>query len=315
MSKPLLESAPLPDFGAIQAEHIEPAVTEVIETSRTRIAALKAESATGDFDATVLPLEALHEEMHRVWSPVSHLYGVMNTPELREAYNRCLAKVTGYQTELAQDKALYELYARAAGRLDGNGARRQLVDHALRDFRLAGVDLPDGPKACFKTIMETLSEVQAAFQQNVLDAMADWSCHIDDESRVAGIPDAILARAAERATESGKTGWLFSLDLPTYAGVVSNADDRALRESFYEAWTTCASDQGPSAGTFDNTANIARILELRHEAARIVGFANFAEYSLATKMASTPDSGLAHLGFRCVRSGAGPTEGGGSKGR
>ncbi len=297
-TNPLLATERLPQFSAISHEHVEPAVRDVLTRNRDAVEALLAAAKDRDtgFDADVLALENLADRLHHVWSPVSHLHGVINSPELRAAYNNCLPELARYQTEMSQDERLYRLYKSVADGLaedtpaDPTAAER-LLHLALRDFHLAGVDLPAERKQRFKAVMEELTQLQAKFEQNVLDSAAAWQHVETEESRVAGIPATVLEQAAENAREAGKTGWLFKLDQPTYVAITTHADDRALRRLVYRAWVTRASEQAEQTGadgeTFDNTDNIERILALRHEAARLVGFDNFAAYSLASKMADS----------------------------
>jgi oligopeptidase A len=293
MTNPLIDApaGALPPFAAIRPEHVEEALQAVLARNRAELARLVAQAGTGapSFESVVLPLEELGDRLHRVWSPISHLHAVANTPALREAYNRCLPHLSRYHTEVAQNAELYRLYERVAATLAParrDGARA-LVDQALRDFRLAGVALPAAEKARFMAIMEELTELQARFEQNLLDAMAAWSHHETEAARVEGIPANVLERAAAEATAAGKPGWLFRLDQPTYVAVMTHARRRELRAVFHRAWATRASDAAPSPPQFDNGAAMERILALRHEAAGLVGFANFAEYSLATKMAAS----------------------------
>lgn len=293
MDNPLLEAAAggLPAFDSIRPEHVEPALEATLAANRAAIEQVLIDARAGKtgFEALILPLEEAGDRLHRMWSPVGHLHAVANTPALREAFNRCLPQLARYQTEIAQNVELYRLFETVAGTVPAtrtDGARR-LLDHALRDFRLAGVALPDERKQRFMELMEALAGKQALFEQNLLDAMAAWSHHETDAARLAGIPGRMLERAAEAAGAAGKAGWLFHLDQPTYVAVLTHAEDRGLRALFHRAWATRASDQPPSPATADNSRLMDEILALRHEAAVLVGFANFAEYSLATKMASS----------------------------
>ncbi|MCC7259070.1 MAG: M3 family metallopeptidase [Gammaproteobacteria bacterium] len=292
MTNPLLGATTLPAFDAIRPEHVEPAISAVLAGNRTgvqRLLAAQEAGATPTFESLVLPLEDLGDRLHRAWSPVSHLHAVANTPALREAYNACLPLLSRYHTELAQNAALYRAFEQVAATLPAarrDGARA-LVDQALRDFRLAGVALPEESKQRFMAVMEELTGLQAKFEQNLLDAMAAWTHHETDAARLAGIPAQALEQAAVQAAEAGRPGWLFRLDQPTYIAVLTHAQDRELRALFHRAWATRASDQAPSPPAFDNSAVMAGILALRHEAAQLVGFTNFAEYSLATKMAKS----------------------------
>ncbi len=289
LDNPLLDIDGLPRFGAIRAEHVESAIQSVIAQNRRELASLLAGNAPRSFENSILPIEDMADRLHRVWGPVRHLHGVMNAPALRDAYNACLPVITRYETELAHDTAVYRLYREIADKVDparSDGAGR-LLAHALRDFHLAGVDLPEKHKARFKVIMEELAQLGAQFEQNLLDAMAAWSHHASDASEVEGLPATLLDEAAAAADEQGLVGWLFRLDQPTYVAVMTHARDRELRERFYRAWVTRASDQADFAPESDNSEVMRRILALRHEAAGLVGFANFAEYSLASKMAKS----------------------------
>jgi oligopeptidase A len=289
----------LPRFADIRPEHVEPAVQATLAGNREALQQLLARigANSASFEDAVLPLERLGDRLHRVWSPVSHLHAVANTPELRDAYNRCLPLLARYQTEIAQNEQLYRLFESVSrslpeGRNDG---ARALVDHAIRDFRLAGVALPAAQKKRFGTIMEELSELQAKFEQNLLDAMAAWSHHQTDPAQLDGLPAMVLERAAAEARAAGQAGWRFRLDQPTYVAVLTHARNRELRAVFHRAWQTRASAEPPSDPAYDNSSVMERILALRHEAARLVGFADFAEYSLATKMASSTAEVLGFL--------------------
>ena len=296
-NNPLLATAGLPEFHSIRPEHVEPAVLATLDANRAELEELLTAADQGvlDFDAAVLPIEKLGDRLHRVWSPVRHLQSVANTPELRAAYNACLPAISRYETELGHNQRLYELYHRLGEHAAenatlalGEGATR-LLELAIRDFRLAGVHLPPEGKARFKTIMEELATAEAGFEQNVLDSAAAWSLNIAEASRVQGIPALVLEPAAERAQAAGKSGWLFLLEQPDYVAIVTHADDCELRKSLYRAWVTRASDQADYSAGHDNSALLEQILALRHEAANLVGFPNFAAYSLATKMAKSVD--------------------------
>jgi oligopeptidase A len=289
MTNPLLSDQPLPAFGAIEAEHVEPAVRGLLDESRAAIAALLDAGADG-WDSLVVPIERMHHRLARAWSPVGHLNGVMNGEALRAAYNACLPLLTAYHTELGQNERLWAAYQRVADRSGASLApeQRKVVENSLRDFRLAGVSLPPERKQRFGAVMERLAIAQAKFDENVLDATHAWSRHVTDSAELEGLPANAIERAREAATAAGQDGWLLSLDAPTYQAVLSHAVSEPLRREFYEAWVTRASDRGPHAGQWDNGPLMAEILALRHEAASLVGFANFAEYSLATKMARDP---------------------------
>ncbi len=288
MSNPLLPDAPLPRFDAIRPEHVEPAIRSLLDESRARVAQIAAD-ATPSFARVVEPLEDLHHRLARSWSPVSHLNAVVNSAPLREAYNTCLPLLTEYHTDLAQSEALYRAYSAIAEREAASLAAEQqrVVEHALRDFRLAGVALGQENKARFKAVMLELSTLQSKFEENVLDATNAWTRHVTDPAELAGLNDAIVEQARQRAHEAREEGWTLALDQPTYVAVITDAESRALRHDFYQAWSTRASDQGPLAGRWDNTPVMEDILRLRHEAASLLGFGNFADYALATRMAKS----------------------------
>jgi oligopeptidase A len=249
-------------------------------------------------------LELMHETLHRVWSPVSHLNAVLSSPALREAYNECLPLVTEFDTELGQNERLYRHFDTLRAELEGTEARaaRKLVANALRDFRLAGVALAGEDKARFRELMQELARAQARFEQNLMDATDAFAYPVRDGALLEGLPDVVRKRARQAATAAGSEGWLLRLDPPTYTAVMSHAASEPLRATFYEAWVTRASDRGPHAGRWDNGPLIERILALRYDAARLLGFSNYGELSLATKMATTPREVLEFLRDLAARS-------------
>jgi len=292
MTNPLLDPQTPPPFSQIKPEHAVPAITQIVEDNRKAIAELLQAGQTYTWENLAEPLEDLDDRLNKAFAPVGHLNAVVNSDELREAYNACLPILTDYSTEYGQNEDLYRAFQALA---DGSEypsldeAQRKIIDNALRDFRLSGVALPPGQKARYKEIAQELSRLTSQFQDNLLDATNGWSKAIEDEARLAGIPDNARAAARERAEREGKAGWVFNLEFPSYFAVVTYADDRGLREEFYTAYSTRASDQGPNAGKWDNTELMEQILALRHEEAQLLGFANYAELSLATKMARSTD--------------------------
>ena len=287
MSNPLLDFQGLPRFADIRPEHALPAITETIAAHRRRLAELLDSPDARDFDSFVVPLEDMQHELARLWSPIGHLHSVLEDPGWRDAYNACLPLLTEHGTEMAQNKALQEVFEQLAGSLppDAPEAQRTLIEKALRDFRLGGVALPEAEKTAFREAMQELAAVQAKFEQNLQDATDSWHLQTDDPELLRGLPEQAVARAQADAARHGESGWRLSLDYPTWQAVIMHADDRLLRKRFYDAWSTRASDQG-GFEQWDNSGNIERILALRHRLARLVGFGNYAEYSLATKMAA-----------------------------
>lgn len=298
MTNPLLDARPLnvlPAFGDLRPEHAEPALDAVIADSRAQIGRLVdgLGAVEPTWESLVEPLDALSERLSRAWGPVSHLFGVSASSEWRAAFNAGLPKVTGYGLELSQSEPLYQAYKRlseSAGFAALDEIKQKVVRDALRDFRLSGIGLPAGQKDRFKDISLRLSDIQSKFEENLLDAIQAWSLHVADAARLAGMASAPLEQAAEKARAKGLDGWLLTLDYPSYAAVITYADDRDLRREIYTAYATRASDQGPQAGAFDNSALMDEILRLRHEESLLLGYANYAELSLATKMAESPDA-------------------------
>lgn len=293
MSNPLLESLPLPSFSRIDASHVRPAIEQLIRENRDAIEQRLEQGGPYTWENLVEPLETADDRLNRAWSPVSHLNAVMNSDALRDAYNGCLPLLSEYATEVGQNDALFAAYreiADAPGYQRLEPAQKRIIENALRDFRLSGVDLPPEKKERFKWIAQELSRLNSQFQDNVLDATQGWHKQIEDEALLRGLPESAKAMAAETAKSMGVSGWVFNLEFPSYIAVMTHADDRSLREALYTAYATRASDQGPNAGQWDNSAVMEEILKLRHEEAELLGFADFAELSLATKMAPSVDA-------------------------
>jgi oligopeptidase A len=290
---PLLDFSGLPRFAEIRPEHVAPAVDQLLAEAREVIGKLADVPAT--WEAFVAPLEDANERIGRAWGQVAHLHAVLDTPPLREAYNANLPKITQYFTELGQNQALFEKYKElkaAAGFAQLGAARKRIVDNAIRDFRLGGAELPPEKKKRYAEIQEELARLSAKFSENVLDATNAYSVVIAKD-RTSGIPEDVLQAAREAAQKDGTDGWKFTLHAPSYLPVMQYADDRALRETMYRESVTRASEFGKPE--WDNTPHIARILALRHEMARLLGYASFAEVSLVPKMAKSPSEVLGFL--------------------
>ena len=292
---PLLDDSLLPAFSRIAPEHVLPAVEQRIAACRAEIERLTREVTVPTWETFIEPLEEVDDALNRTWSPVGHLNGVMNSDALRTAYNACLPLLSELGTEVGQNEDLFRAYQAVASLEHLDATQRKLVDNALRDFHLSGVDLPPEKKARYKAISQELSQLTAKYSENVLDATNAWSKLITDASELAGLPESALALARQNAEQRGQEGWLFTLDMPSYLPVMTYADNRELRFEVYQAFGTRASDQGPHAGQWDNGETMERILALRHELAGLLGFANYAEYSLATKMAPSTDAVVAFL--------------------
>ncbi|MCB1853869.1 MAG: oligopeptidase A [Halieaceae bacterium] len=290
MSNPLLEQHQLPPFSRIQASQVEPAIRQLIERNKQAIERLLADNERYTWDNLWQPIEELEDELSQAWSPVAHLNGVCNSDALRKAYNACLPLLSEYGTWMGQHQHLYRAYLQISESPEFtalDAARRKALENVLRDFRLAGVALPPEQKARYAELRKRLSELGSRFSDNVLDATNAWSKQVDKE-QLRGLPETALASARQAAERAGLEGYLINLEFPSYYPVLTYCDDAGLREEVYRANCTRASDEGPNAGQWDNSALIEETLALRHELARLLGFANYAELSLATKMADTP---------------------------
>src|SRR5437763_14433181 len=282
---PLVDFSGLPRFTELKPEHVAPAVDELLAAGRATIERVLA--APVSWESFVAPLEDANERVGRAWGQVAHLHAVLDSPELREAYNANLPKLTQYWTELGQNLALFEKYKALAASPEYptlSIARRRIVDNALSDFRLGGAELPPDKKARFAAIQDELARLGSRFSENLLDATKAFSIVVD-ETRIAGIPPDVLAAAREAAEKDGKPGWKFTLHAPSYMPVMQYADDRLLRQTMYRESATRASEFGKPE--WDNTALIARIVELRRELAQLLGYRDYGEVSLVQTMADT----------------------------
>ena len=298
-TNPLLQDFDLPPYSAIRPEHVEPAVDALLADNRKAIAELlKQQSGTPSWKGLVLLLDELNARLGQAWSPVSHLNAVCNNAELRAAYEACLPKLSEYATELGQNRALFQAYEALASSPEAEGfevAQTTILEHALRDFRLSGIDLPAAEQQRYGAVQMKLSELASKFSNQLLDATQAWTKQVTDEAALAGLTDSAKAQMKQAAEAKGLDGWLISLEFPSYFAVMTYADDRALREEVYAAYCTRASDQGPNAGQNDNGPLMLEILALRQELAKLLGFGNYAELSLASKMAETTDQVLHFL--------------------
>ena len=288
-ANPLLDFSGLPRFDEIRAEHVGPAIDTLLVQAEAAVK--QAETvAPVSWESFVEPLDDATEKLWRAWGQVGHLQAVVNTPAMREAYNASLPKVSRFSSALGQNLALYAQYKALKAAPEWAGypeARRKVLDNALRDFRLGGAELDEVGKARFAAIQEELSALSAKFSEHVLDATDAFALYVEDAARLSGIPAEVLAAAKAAAEKEGKPGWKLTLQMPCYLPVMAHADDRALREQLCHAYFVRASELD-SKPELDNTPVIKRILVLRAELAALLGFADYAGYSLATKMAGSP---------------------------
>ncbi|MDH4216148.1 MAG: M3 family metallopeptidase [Gallionella sp.] len=286
---PLLDFDGLPNFSEIKPEHVAPAIEQLLSESRALIEQLLGDNAQPGWQNFVMPMEDANERLSRAWGPVGHLNAVMNSPEWREAYNAMLPKITQYYAELGQNVALFGKFRALRNSPefgDLSAARKKIIENELRDFRLGGAELPDDKKARYLEIQERLSELSSRFSDNLLDATNEYTLIVENKDELSGLPDDVLQTAREAAQEKGESGWLFTLKAPSYIPIMQYADNRDLREEMYRAYGTRASEFGKS--DWDNTPLMDEIIKLRGEEAKLLGFANFGELSLASKMANSP---------------------------
>lgn len=298
MTNPLLTFQGLPPFSAIRPEDIVPAVSAALDDCRAVVEKVVAQPGPFTWDNLCQPLAEVDDRLSRIWSPVSHLNSVKNSPELREAYEQSLPLLSEFGTWVGQHAGLYNAYRNlkqgdAFNQL--TKAQQKAVDNSLRDFELSGIGLDAEKQKRYGEIVARLSELGSTYSNNVLDATMGWSKLITDVNELAGLPESALAAAQEMAQAKEQQGWLLTLDMPSYLPVMTYADNRELRHEMYQAFVTRASDQGPNAGKWDNSDIMAEMLALRYELARLLGFDSYADKSLATKMAESPQQVLDFL--------------------
>jgi oligopeptidase A len=295
---PLLQKYTLPPFDKIMVRHIEPAINYMIDENRKELKDIIKNTKNYTWKNFFQKIENMEDRLQRVWSPVSHLHSVADNNELRKAYNNCLTKLSNYSTEMGQNIDLfktYDIFSKKSSFKNLSKSQKKIINNSIRDFRLSGIDLNIESKKIYKKIQNKLSELQTKFEENLLDATHAWKKHITDKNELSGIPDSVIALASETAKKENKEGWLFTLEAPFYIPVMKYADSSALRKEMYWAYTTRASEIGPNAGEFDNTKIMYDILEYRTKKSELLGFKNFANYSLETKMAKSTDEVLNFL--------------------
>ena len=298
MSNPLLQHNLLPPFSSLQPEQIEPAIDQLLADNRQQLEDILNNLTAPSWENLVAPLEAMNDRLSQAWSPVSHMNAVVNSDALRDAYNACLPKLSQYWTEMGQHQGLFSAFKELR---DSdvypvlNEAQQKVINNALRDFTLSGIALEDADKQRYAELQQRLSELTTKFSENLMDATDGWNKVLKSEDELAGLPEMAIAAAKQQAEAKGEDGWLITLDFPSYFPVITYADNRELRREVYEAFATRASDQGPHAGKWDNSPLMTEILELRAELATLLGFANYAEYSLATKMAENTSQVISFL--------------------
>jgi oligopeptidase A len=297
MTNPLLDFTGLPRFDRIEAADVAPAIDALLGKARAAVTRVASDTGAATWASVVAPTESAFDHLDRAWAAVRHLNAVVNTPAIRDAYNAALPKVTSFYADIAQDLGWY---ARFKALKDGpafaglDDAQKVVVENAIRDFRLGGAELDEADKAHFKTVQEELATLSSRFDDNVLDSENAFSHYVERADALAGVPADVVTAARSEAEAEKRQGYKLTLRYPCYMPVLQYAEDRRLRALMHRAYATLASDLGAS-DAWDNTGIIERLLALRHEEARLLGYANYAELSLVPKMAQAPDEVLAFL--------------------
>lgn len=291
MDNPLLESGNLPAFEQIKPEHIKPAVEQIIADNNTAIDQL-IDQDEPDWNNLVNPLSLLEDRLNKAWSPIRHLNSVKASDDLRGVYNECLPLLSEYATNISQNRDLFDRFnqiSQSAGYAELDIAQKKALDDALKHFRLGGVDLTGEARTRYQELQKELSELESSFENNLLDANQSWEKYVQDEEQLKGMPSYAISMLRQLAEQKDYTGYRLTLDMPCYIAAITYADDRELRKEIYQAYTTRASDQGITDKKWDNASNMTLIVDKRQEKAKILGFRNYAEYSLETKMAGSVD--------------------------
>jgi len=293
---PLLADHPYPPFDQIKPEHIEDAITQLINTNLNSIEVLLNRQSEPTWENSITLIEDLEDKLNQAWSWVSHLNSVANTPLLRQAYHQCLPKLTDYTTQLGQNQRLYHVYVTISESQKFamlSPAQQKMIANAVRDFKLSGVALSQDKREQFATLSQTLSELQSKFQDNVMDATDNWHDDVNDENELKGLPPHTVALAKAAAEKANVPGWRLTLDFPCFHAVVTYADNRALRQKLHTAYYTRASET--SEAKWDNSEGMGKIVATRDRLAKLLDFKNYAQRSLAKKMAKTPEQVLDFL--------------------
>lgn len=291
MKNPLLKDSVLPHFKQITPQIIKPAIEQILHQNRSKISKLEKLKDI-NWKNLIEPLELLDDRLSKAWSPVRHLNSVKSNDELRDVYNDCLPLLSQYHTELGQNRKLFNAYQQIATDKNFSSlsqAQQKTITDSLLHFKLGGVDLSGQNKERFQSIQKRLSEIQSKFENNLLDSTQSWALHLQDNSRLTGLPDYALAMLKQNSEQKSLSGYRITLDMPCYIAVITYADDRSLRKDLYQAFTTRASDQGFTDKKWDNAVNMIEILQKRQEKAKLLGFKNYAQLSLESKMAGSVD--------------------------
>ncbi len=288
----------LPNFSSISYDSVQSELEAILANNRLELERLLSAKSHYTWANLLAPLEEADDQLHRFWSRISHLNSVRHCDKIRSVYESCIPLLSAYGTELSQHEGLYQAIVHIGSSFEYDAlttSQKKSIEYALRDFRLAGVHLSKPDKKIVAELSESLATLSTQFSNHVLDATQAWSLSVTDESQLAGIPEHVCAMAKAKAESSNKEGWCFSLDFPVYYAVMSQAEDRSVRESMYRAYVTRASDVGPNAGEFDNSPIMQAMLDKRFSLAEVLGFDNYAHYALATRMVKKPEDVISFI--------------------
>lgn len=299
MTNPLLKitNSDTPIFKNVQPKYIASAISQILKKNRLLLKKLLAQKKY-TWENLLAPLEETGDQLHKAWGTVSHLNNVLNSKPLREVYNLCLPKLSAYFSAINHNKKLYQALQSIADSKEYRHfdiAQKKIIRNDLRDFKLAGITLSPNKKKLFAKLQRQQTELGAKFSENVLDATQAWTKLITNKSELSGLPEYAIASAKELAQQHKQQGWLFTLELPSYLAIMTYADARTLRQEFYTAYATRASDQGPNANQWNNDKIIEQILKIRLQLARLLKYQDFAVYALATRMAKNPHAVITFL--------------------
>lgn len=298
MTNPTFTQSMLPPFQHIDFKHIEPHMVQLLDKNKEKLKALLAQPTPFTWENLMQPLEEMADELHQYWSPIAHLHAVTDSETLRDIYNKVLPLLTDYYTEISQNEDLYKaiLFISTSDAFKQfNPAQQKIIKNDIRDFKLSGIHLPADKKLILADLQKRISQLMTNFSENVLDATQGWILHITDVSQLEGLPAHALQLAIDNAKHRNLEGYVLTLDYPSYSTAIKFLKNRTLRRTIYEAYATRASDKGPNAGKWDNTAIMEKILNTRHQIANLIGFKHYADLSLATKMAKSPEQVLNFL--------------------
>ena len=272
-------------FDRIRAEHVTPAIDQLLADAQARVEGIAGQQGPRTFENTMRPLDEMTEPLDFAMSVVKHLESVATYPELRAAYNAVQPRVSAFYSGIPLNEGLWKSVQRYAGTDEAQaltGTPKRFLTKTIDVFRRHGAELDAAGKARLEALDVELSKVTTKFGENVLDSTNEFEIVIADERKLAGLPPSAMAAARASAEAKGAGGWRFTLQAPSYIALMTYLDDAAIREQVYRAYTTRA-----TSGGFDNRAILGRILELRREKANLLGFRNFADLVLEDRMAHT----------------------------